>query len=73
VKITTNLRFLIVQETHLDLGGSPLTNQQNICQKYNDRVAFKVLVGKLEGKSAIGRPRRKGEDNIEMYLQEIGR
>jgi hypothetical protein len=28
-------------------------------------------VGKLEGKRKLGNSRRKGEDNIEMYLREI--
>ena len=36
------------------------------------RGVHKVLVGKLEGKSLFGRPRRKWEDNIEMDLQEVG-
>jgi len=30
-----------------------------------------VLVGKPEGKSAVGRPRRRWEDNIKMDLQEM--
>jgi hypothetical protein len=30
------------------------------------------LVGKLEGKRPLGRSRRRGEDNIRMYLREIG-
>ena len=32
-----------------------------------------VLVGKPEGKSPLGRPRRRWEDNIKMDLQEVGR
>jgi hypothetical protein len=31
-----------------------------------------VLVGKLEGKRPLGRPRRRWEDNIKMNLQEVG-
>jgi hypothetical protein len=31
----------------------------------------RVLVGKPEGKSPIGRPRRRWEDNIKMDLQEV--
>jgi hypothetical protein len=31
-----------------------------------------VLVGKPEGKSPLGRPRRTREDNIKMDLQEVG-
>jgi hypothetical protein len=30
------------------------------------------LVGKLEGKRPLGRPRRRWEDNIKMVLQEVG-
>ena len=33
----------------------------------------KDLVGKLEGKSPLGRPRRRWEDNIKVGLQEVGR
>ena len=33
----------------------------------------KVLVGKPEGKSPLGRPRRRWEDNIKMDLEEMGR
>ena len=32
----------------------------------------KVLVGKPEGKRTLGRPRRRWEDNIKMYIQEMG-
>ena len=32
----------------------------------------RVLVGKPEGKRPLGRPRRRWEDNIKMYLQEVG-
>jgi len=34
--------------------------------------AYKVLVGKPEGKRPLGRPRRSWEDNIKMELQEVG-
>jgi hypothetical protein len=33
---------------------------------------YRVLVGKPEGKRPLGRPRRRGEDNIEIDLQEVG-
>jgi len=32
----------------------------------------RFLVGKPEGKSALGRPRRRWEDTIKMDLQEVG-
>jgi hypothetical protein len=36
------------------------------------RNAYKILVGKPEGKKALGRPRRRWEDNIRMDLRGIG-
>ena len=36
------------------------------------RVVHRYLVGKPEGKRALGRPRRRWEDNIKMDLQEVG-
>ena len=35
------------------------------------RGAYKVLVGKPEGKRPLGRPRLRWDDNIKMYLQEV--
>jgi hypothetical protein len=35
------------------------------------RGVYRVLVGRLEGKRPLGRPRRRWEDNIKMYLEEI--
>jgi hypothetical protein len=37
-----------------------------------DRGVHRVLVGKPEGKRPVGRPRRSGEGNIKMYIQEVG-
>jgi hypothetical protein len=34
--------------------------------------AYEVLVRKLEGKGLLGRPRCSWEDNIKIYLKEIG-
>jgi hypothetical protein len=36
------------------------------------RNACRILVGKPEGKRRLGRPRRRWEDNIKMYIREIG-
>jgi hypothetical protein len=36
------------------------------------RDAYRVLVGRPEGKRSLGRPRRRWEDNINMDLGEIG-
>ena len=36
------------------------------------RSAFKILTGKPTGKRLLGRPRRRWEDNLRIYLEEIG-
>jgi hypothetical protein len=36
------------------------------------RNAFRILVGKSQGRRPLGRPRRKWVDNIKMDLREIG-
>jgi hypothetical protein len=36
------------------------------------RNAYRILVGKPEGKRPLGRPRRRWVDNIKMCLREIG-
>ena len=37
------------------------------------RDVHKVLVGKPEGMRPLGRPRRRWDVNIKMYLQEVGK
>jgi hypothetical protein len=36
------------------------------------RCAYRVLVGKPEGKNPLGKTRRRWEDNIKMDLQKVG-
>jgi hypothetical protein len=36
------------------------------------RNAYKVLMGKPEGKRPVGRPRHRWDCNIKMDLQEVG-
>jgi hypothetical protein len=37
------------------------------------RNAYRILVGKPEGKKPLGRPRRRWVDNIKIDLRGIGR
>jgi hypothetical protein len=37
-----------------------------------NRNAYRILVGKPEGKRPLGRPRRRWGDNIKIDLREIG-
>jgi hypothetical protein len=36
------------------------------------RDAYRILVGRPEGRRPLGRPRRRWEDNIKIDLQEVG-
>jgi hypothetical protein len=47
------------------MGGPCSTNGEK-------RNAYRLLVGKLEGKRPLGRPRRSWVDNIRMDLREVG-
>jgi hypothetical protein len=37
-----------------------------------EKNAYRILVGKPEGKRPLGRPRHRWSDNIKMVLREIG-
>jgi hypothetical protein len=36
------------------------------------RNMYSIFVGKPEGKKSLGRPRRRGENNIRMDVRELG-
>jgi hypothetical protein len=36
------------------------------------RGTYKILVVKPEGRRPLGRPKRRWENNIKIYLQEVG-
>ena len=44
----------------------------HVARMGEDRGVHRVLVGKPEGKSLLGRRRRRWEDNIKMDLQKVG-
>jgi hypothetical protein len=44
----------------------------HVARMGEERKVYKVLVGKSEGKRALGRPRRRWDDGIRMDLSEIG-
>ena len=44
----------------------------HVARMGEERGAYKVLVGKPEGKRPLGRPSRRWVDNIRMDLQEVG-
>jgi hypothetical protein len=36
------------------------------------RFAYRILVGRPEGRRPLGKLRRRWKDNIKMYLQDVG-
>jgi hypothetical protein len=44
----------------------------NVAHIGERRGAYSVLIGKPEGRSSLGRSRRRWEDNIKMDLKEVG-
>jgi hypothetical protein len=44
----------------------------HVVQMGEERGVYRVLVGKHEGKRALGRARHGWEDNIRMFLHEVG-
>ena len=44
----------------------------HVTRREERRGAYRVLVGKPEGKRPLGTPKRLWEDNIKMDLQEVG-
>jgi hypothetical protein len=44
----------------------------HVARMQEGRGIYRVLVGRLEGKRPLGRPKRRWEDNIKMDLREIG-
>ena len=44
----------------------------NVARMGEERGAYRVLLGKPEGKRPLGRPRRRWVDNNGMDLQEVG-
>ena len=43
----------------------------HVARMGEERGMYRVLVGKLEGRRPLGRPRRRWVDNIRMDLQEV--
>jgi hypothetical protein len=79
-EVTGELRKLHNEELH-DLYSSPnivrviksrrMRWAGHVARMGEERGMYRVLVGKPEGKRPLGRLRRRREDNIRMYLQEL--
>jgi len=49
-----------------------MSSAEHVARMGERRGVYRVLVGKSEGNRLLGRSRRRWEDNIKMYLQEVG-
>jgi hypothetical protein len=45
---------------------------EHVARMGEERGAYRILVGRPEGRRPLGRPRRRWEDNIKMDLREMG-
>jgi hypothetical protein len=80
-EVTEEWRKLHNQELHNLYSSPDIIRQVNsrrmrwaehVARMGKEKKVYKVLVGKPEGKSTLGRPRRRWEDGIRMDLREIG-
>jgi len=44
---------------------------EHVARMGEERVVYRILLGKQEGRRPLGRPRRKWVDNIRMDFQEV--
>ena len=78
----THLNVILHNEELSDLYSSPnivrviksrrMRWAGHMARMSEERGAYRVLVGKPEGKRPLGRPRRRWVDNIRKDLQEVG-
>jgi hypothetical protein len=72
----------LYNEEHNDLHSSPniirviksrrMRWAGHVARMGEARCAYRILVGRPEGRRPLGRPRRRWEDNIKIDLQEVG-
>jgi hypothetical protein len=43
----------------------------HVAREREMRCSDRILMGKPEGKRPLGKPRRRWENNIKMYIQEV--
>jgi hypothetical protein len=80
-EVTAEWRKLHNEEIH-DLYSSPSITRivkarrmrwaGHVARRGEKRNAYRLLVGKPEGRRSLGRPRRRWVDNIRMDLVEVG-
>jgi hypothetical protein len=49
-----------------------MTRAERVTHREKRRGAYKVLVGKSEGRRPLGNSRRRWKDNVKMDLRDVG-
>jgi hypothetical protein len=57
--------FRVIKSRTMRLSG-------HVARMGEGRSAYRILVGRTDGRRPLGRPRRRWEDNIKIDLQEVG-
>ena len=63
---------IVVRKTSRVIKSRRMRWAGHVARMGEDSGAYRVLVGKPEGKRPLGRPRRRWVDNIRMDLQKMG-
>jgi hypothetical protein len=80
-EVTGEWRKLHNEELHILYSSANIIRQiksrrvrwaEHVARTGEKRKVYRVLVGKPEGKRPLGRPRRRWEDGIRLYLRKIG-
>jgi len=61
----------VIESRRTSLVGQVAGGRWQVAGKGDRRGAYRVLVGRREGKRPLGRPRCRGECNITVDLQEV--
>jgi hypothetical protein len=63
---------LLDQRKHRIIKSRRMRWEGHVARMGEKRTAYRLFVGKPEGKRPLGRPRRRWVDNIRMDLGEVG-
>jgi hypothetical protein len=71
-EVTREWRKLHNEELHDLYSSRRMRWAEHIARMGEKRIAYRLLVGKPEGRRPLGSPRRRWLDNIRMDLVEVG-
>jgi hypothetical protein len=68
--LTCSFRYSLIITDNREIKWRKIRWAGHVARMGKRRGVYRILVGNDEGKRPLGRPRRRGEDNIKMYLQK---